>query len=80
MNLIHLNLLVNMFIWRFYIKDIILFRNLLVRPSTLVRHALWMRGGCLVSSSCFGSGRDSYQYNLSMSYSVNFFFFLNLII
>jgi hypothetical protein len=27
MDLIHLNLLVNMLIWRFYIKDIILFRN-----------------------------------------------------
>ena len=29
------------------------FLNLLVRPSTLVRHALWVCGCCHVSNSCF---------------------------
>ena len=52
--LYQVNLLVNMFIWRFCIKDIIFFLNLLVRRSTLVRHALWVRGRCHVSNSCFG--------------------------
>ena len=58
--LIHLNLLVNMFIWMFYIKDIIFFLNLLVRRSTLVRHTLWVRGGCHVSNLYLGLGRYNF--------------------